>query len=220
VSDIEREPRVNEKIRVPEVRVVDAEGTLLGVMATREAMTLALSQNLDLVEVAPESRPPVCRVMDYGRYKYEQSRKLRKARKKQQTTHLKEVRFRPKIDEHDYDFKIRHAREFLEKRDKVKVTVLFRGREIAYRDRGEKIMQRVEADLADVAMVEVRPRMEGRSLIQVMTPRPGAAPARRREEGEEKTGGPHPPGPRSPAAGAETPTESAPQNPSGGNEDA
>lgn len=168
------------------MRVVDAEGNLLGVMPTDRALALAREQTLDLVEVAPMSRPPVCRVMDYGRYKYEQSKRTRKARKKQQTTHLKEVRFRPKIDEHDYDFKIRNARKFLEHRDKVKVTVMFRGRELAYKDRGDILMKRIEADLADIATVEVTPRLEGRSLMQVLTPRP-QAPARReaRPEGAE-----------------------------------
>lgn len=186
VTAIEREPRVNEKIRVPEVRVVDAEGNLLGVMPTDRALALAREQTLDLVEVAPMSRPPVCRVMDYGRYKYEQSKRTRKARKKQQTTHLKEVRFRPKIDEHDYDFKIRNARKFLEHRDKVKVTVMFRGRELAYKDRGDQLMKRIEADLADIAAVEVTPRLEGRSLMQVLTPRPHASAKREtKPEGAE-----------------------------------
>jgi translation initiation factor IF-3 len=173
---------------VPEVRVVDADGGLLGVMPTREALAMAVAQSLDLVEVAPLSRPPVCRVMDYGRFKYEQSKRTRKARKKQQTTQLKEIRVRPKIDDHDYDFKLKNARKFLEHRDKVKVTVMFRGREIAYRDRGEVLLRKIEAALADIALVEVTPRMEGRNMIMGLSPRPGVGVVKKKSEGAGEHG--------------------------------
>jgi translation initiation factor IF-3 len=205
VQTIDKEPRVNERIRVSEVRVVDSEGTLIGVLATHEALALARQQNLDLVEVAPMSRPPVCRVMDYGRFKYEQSKRTRKARRKQQTTHLKEVRVRPKIDDHDYSFKIRNARKFLEDRDKVKVTVMFRGREHAYRDRGELLLKRIEEDLSDVAVVEVRPRMEGRTMMQVLSPRPGVG-VKKKEESRD--GAPAGKEPTAVSAGQEAPAPS------------
>ena len=142
-------------------------------LATREALVMAQSKGLDLVEVSPTARPPVCRIMDYGKFKYEQNRRARKAKKKQHQTQLKEIKMRPKIEEHDYMFKVNHAREFLEERDKVKVTVTFRGREIAHQDLGHKLIQKVIAALGEVAMVETPPRSEGRTLFTVLMPRPG-----------------------------------------------
>ena len=141
-------------------------------LPVREALALAQSKGLDLVEVAATSRPPVCRIMDYGKFKYEQNRRARKAKKKQHQMQLKEVKMRPKIEEHDYEFKIQHAREFLAERDKVKLTVTFRGREIAHQDLGHKIIQRAIADLAEYATVESPPRSEGRTLTAVLMPRP------------------------------------------------
>jgi translation initiation factor IF-3 len=166
------EVRVNERIRVPQVRVIGEDGSQVGVLATREALALAQSKNLDLVEVAATSRPPVCRIMDYGKFKYEQNRRVRKAKKKQHQMQLKEVKMRPKIEEHDYGFKIQHAREFLLERDKVKLTITFRGREIAHQELGHKIIQRAIADLAELATVESSPRSEGRTLTAVLMPRP------------------------------------------------
>ena len=166
------EVRVNERIRVPQVRVIGDDGTQVGVLATREALTMAQSRGLDLVEVSPTARPPVCRIMDYGKFKYEQNRRARKAKKNQHQMLLKEIKIRPKIEDHDYAFKMKHAREFLESRDKVKVTLTFRGREIAHQDIGYKLMQKFITELGDVALVESAPRSEGRTLTAVLMPKP------------------------------------------------
>jgi translation initiation factor IF-3 len=166
------EVRVNERIRVPQVRVIGDDGQQIGVLPVRDALVLAQSKGLDLVEVSPTARPPVCRVMDYGKFKYEQNRRARKAKKKQHQMQLKEIKMRPKIEGHDYDFKLQHAREFLEGRDKVKFTITFRGREIAHQDIGYKLIQRAIADLTDVATVESPPRSEGRTLNAVLMPKP------------------------------------------------
>ena len=165
------EVRVNERIRVPQVRVIGDDGSQVGVLAVKEALTLAQSKGLDLVEVSPTARPPVCRIMDYGKFKYEQNRRARKARKKQHQTQIKEIKMRPKIEGHDYGFKVEHAREFLKARDKVKLTVTFRGREIAHQDIGHRLIQKVIAALADVSTVESSPRSEGRTLTCVLMPK-------------------------------------------------
>ncbi len=165
------EVRVNERIRVPQVRVISDDGTQVGVLTVREALTLAQSKALDLVEVSPTARPPVCRIMDYGKFKYEQNRRARKAKKKQHQMQLKEVKMRPKIEEHDYSFKVQHARAFLEGRDKVKLTVTFRGREIAHQEIGHRLIQKVIAALVDIATVESPPRSEGRTLTSVLMPK-------------------------------------------------
>jgi translation initiation factor IF-3 len=141
------------------------------VLPVREALTLAQSKGLDLVEVSPTARPPVCRIMDYGKFKYEQNRRARKAKKKQHQMQLKEIKMRPKIEEHDYTFKVQHARQFLEGRDKVKLTVTFRGREIAHQEIGHRLIQKVIAALADVSTVESPPRSEGRTLTSVLMPK-------------------------------------------------
>jgi translation initiation factor IF-3 len=158
---------------------------LIGVLATREALTMAQEQGLDLVEVAAKSRPPVCRIMDFGKFKYEQSKKARKAKKKQHTMQLKEVKLRPKIDEHDYAFKIRHAREFLGHRDKVKLTLTYRGREMAHIDIGRKVMERAIADLADVGNVEQHPKLEDRNMTAVIVPKPQVHAGRPREHDDD-----------------------------------
>ncbi len=163
--------RVNDQIRVPEVRVIDPDGKQIGIMGVREALRIAQDYGLDLVEVSPGATPPVCRIMDYGKYKYEQSKKLRKAKKKQHVVHLKEIQMRPKIDEHDYQFKLRHIRNFLEHKDRVKVTVEFRGRENVHRELGEQILNRVISDLKDVAAVEGSVRSESRSISIVFVPK-------------------------------------------------
>ena len=140
---------------------------------------MAQEKGLDLVEVSPTARPPVCRIMDYGKFKYEQSKRERKAKKKQHVVHLKEVKLRPKIDDHDYDFKLEHARQFLLERDKVKFTVTFRGREMAHQEQGHAMLQRVIADLAEVASPESIPRSEGRTLVMIMLPKAAkVAPAK------------------------------------------
>ena len=145
-------------------------------LAVREALTLAQSKGLDLVEVSPTARPPVCRIMDYGKFKYEQNRRARKARKKQHQMQLKEIKMRPKIEGHDYNFKLEHAREFLEGRDKVKLTVTFRGREIAHQEIGHRLIQKVIASLADISTVESPPRSEGRTLTSVLMPKQKSTP--------------------------------------------
>lgn len=173
------EIRVNERIRVPQVRVIGDDGEQIGVLATREALALAQSKGMDLVEVSPTARPPVCRIMDYGKFKYEQNRKARKARRNQHQMQLKEIKLRPKIDDHDYGFKMQHARAFLEGRDKVKVTVTFRGREMAHPELGHALIRKVMEALADVSTVEQPPRTEGRTLNMVLMPKPpkpGGAP--------------------------------------------
>jgi translation initiation factor IF-3 len=163
--------RVNNRIRAPQVRVIDPDGEQIGIMPTREAVDLAYEKGLDLVEVSPNAKPPVCRILDYGKYKYEESKKARSARKKQHTVQLKEMRYRPKIEEHDYSFKTRHVREFIVQGYKVKVFVVFRGREMAHVEFGRKIMERVIDDLSDVAQVEVKPKMEGRNLTMLLMPK-------------------------------------------------
>ena len=184
---------------MPQVRVIADDGTQLGILGAREALALAQEKGLDLVEVSPTARPPVCRIMDYGKFKYEQSKRERKARKKQHVMHLKEVKLRPKIDDHDYDFKVEHARQFLEKRDKVKFTVTFRGREMAHQELGHQMLQKVIADLAEIASPESIPRSEGRTLVMIMLPK---AP---------KIGGPAAPAATSaPQAAAAKPTDGKP----------
>ena len=151
--------------------MIGDDGQQVGVLPVREALTLAQSKGLDLVEVSPTARPPVCRIMDYGKFKYEQNLRARKAKKKQHHTHLKEIKMRPKIDDHDYGFKMRHAREFLGERDKVKFTITFRGREIAHTQIGHDLMKKILSELQDVAIVESPPRQEGRSITSVVMPR-------------------------------------------------
>jgi translation initiation factor IF-3 len=153
------------------VRVIAEDSAQLGVMAVSEALKLAREKGIDLVEVAPMARPPVCRIMDYGRYQYEQSKRLRKQRQKAHQSQLKEVKMGPKIEEHDFQTKVRHAREFLEERDKVKFSVRFRGREIMHMEFGEALLRRVMEELSEVAVVESPPRREGYLLTLVVSPK-------------------------------------------------
>ncbi len=162
--------RINEAIRAREVRVIDADGTQLGVMPLRQALALAEERGLDLVEVAPDARPPVCRLMDYGKYLYERQKREREARKAQRQIEVKEVRLRPKTGEHDVQVVLRKARSFLEDGDKVKVRIRFRGREIQNIEVALDIMKRVARELADVGVVETKPSMEGRSMIMILAP--------------------------------------------------
>jgi len=152
--------------------LIGAGGEQVGIVPTREALDRARELGLDLVEVAPTSRPPVCRIMDFGKYKYELSKKEKIAKKKQHTFQMKEMRYRPKIDDHDFDFKTKHVREFLESGSKVKVFVQFRGREMAHQEFGHTIIQQIIKELADVASLDVPPKMEGNMLSMVMSPRP------------------------------------------------
>lgn len=162
--------RVNFMIRVPLVRVVDQNGEALGVIATKDAQKLADEARLDLVEVAASADPPVCRIMDYGKFKYEKSKKTKEAKKKQHIVHLKEIKLHPKTDNHDLEFKLKHARDFLVKGDRVKVTVVFRGREITHLEFGREMLKRVDEALMDVAQPEQVARMEGRNMISLYLP--------------------------------------------------
>ena len=172
----ERDPtRINERIRVPEVRLIDENGQQVGIMRTQEALRYAQDRDLDLVEVAPEAKPPVCRVLDYSKYKYEQNQKQKAARKHQQQINVREIKFRPKIAQHDYDTKKGHVERFLRGRDKVKVTIMFRGREMAHPERGEMILNRLAEDLGDLAVVEQRPQQDGRNMTMMLAPQRAAA---------------------------------------------
>jgi translation initiation factor IF-3 len=162
--------RINERIRVPEVRLIDDEGNQVGVLKTPDALVFAQERDLDLVEVAPEARPPVCRVLDYSKYKYEQAQKIKQARKHQQQITVREIKFRPKIAEHDYDTKKHHVERFLRHKDKVKVTIMFRGREVTHPERGTAILDRLAEELAELGVVEQRPIQEGRNMTMMMAP--------------------------------------------------
>jgi translation initiation factor IF-3 len=162
--------RINERIRAPEVRVIDDEGNQAGVMNTADALLFAQERDLDLVEVAPEAPPPVCRVLDYSKYKYEQAQKIKQAKKHQQQITVREIKFRPKIAEHDYDTKKHHVERFLRHKDKVKVTIMFRGREVTHPERGTMILDRLAEELAELGVVEQRPMQEGRNMTMMMAP--------------------------------------------------
>lgn len=163
--------RVNEEIRVREARVIDSNGQQLGIIPVREGMRVAAEQGLDLVEVAPQAKPPVCRIMDYGKYKYEQSKRERDARKKQRVINVKEVKIRPRIEEHDFQVKVRNARRFLTGGDKVKVTLMFRGREITHAALGRNLCLKFYKELESQASMEKEPKVEGRNMIMVLAPR-------------------------------------------------
>lgn len=163
--------RINDRIRVPEVRVITDDGEQLGIMATRDAVRTAREQGLDLVEVSPNAAPPVCRIIDFGKFQYEAKKKANEAKKKQVTVSVKEVKFRPGTDDHDYDFKMKNARRWLSDGDKVKTTIFFRGREITHRELGTQLLQRLEKDLLDVGEVEARPRMEGNQMYFIFSPK-------------------------------------------------
>jgi len=172
----ERDPtRINERIRVPEVRLIDENGQQVGIMRTQEALRYAQERDLDLVEVAPDAKPPVCRVLDYSKYKYEQNQKQKAARKHQQQINVREIKFRPKIAQNDYETKRGHVERFLRGRDKVKVTIMFRGREMAHPERGEMILNRLAEDLGDLAVVEQRPQQDGRNMTMTLAPQRAAA---------------------------------------------
>ena len=162
---------INQTIRAKEVRVVGAESEQLGILPLRDALALAESQQLDLVEVSPTAVPPVCRIMDYGKFKYQQSKKQQEAKKKQVQVQLKEVKLRPKTDEHDLLSKIKHVRRFLEEGNKAKITVVFRGREITHQELGMAALEKFAAELQDISIVEVRQKMEGRNMFMIVAPK-------------------------------------------------
>ncbi len=171
VKKITKNLFVNEQIRAREVLVIDVDGNQLGVMALKDALEAARQKRLDLVNVAPNARPPVCRLMDFGKYKYEQSKKERDARKKQKLITLKEVKLRPKIEQHDFAVKVRNSRRFLESGDKVKVTVMFRGRELAHPDIAQRLCRQLAQELDDCAVVERHAKLEGRNMTMILSPK-------------------------------------------------
>ena len=171
MKNIAKRINVNKRIRAKEVRLIDADGKQLGVVPFMEALATAKSQGLDLVEVAPNVAPPVCRIMDYGRYKYQQNKKLQEAKKRQSTFQVKEIKLRPRTGEHDFQVKMRHAKRFLDNRDKVKITVIFRGREMAYANLGKALLDRVVEQTEEFAVVEQGARREGRILVMVLAPK-------------------------------------------------
>jgi translation initiation factor IF-3 len=162
--------RINERIRVPEVRVIGEDGDQIGVMRTDEALRYAQERDLDLVEVAPEARPPVCRILDYSKYKYEQAQKQKAARKHQTQITIREIKFRPKIAAQDYETKKRHVERFLRHKDKVKITIMFRGREVTHPERGQMILDRLAEELTDLAVIEQRPNLDGRNMTMLLGP--------------------------------------------------
>ena len=164
-------PRVNEDIRVPQVRLIDQDGEMLGVMSARDAIQRAYSVGLDLLEISPNADPPVCKILDFGKFKYEQQKKKNEAKKRQKVIEIKEIKVRPNIDENDYQVKLRAMKTFIEEGDKVKVTLRFRGREMAHQDIGVKVLERIRGDLDGTTKVEQMPKMENRQMVMVLTPR-------------------------------------------------
>jgi translation initiation factor IF-3 len=170
------EHRINERIRVPQVRLIDHHGNQVGVIGTPEALQMAREASLDLVEISPNAAPPVCKILDYGKFKYEKKKKDHEAKKKQVVVKVKEVQLRPNTDEHDLDYKFKNVRTFLEEGDKAKITMMFRGREVAYVEGGYKTMRRLIEELGELAIVEAPPKLEGKKLIMVVGPNPKFKP--------------------------------------------
>ncbi len=168
---ISKDWRINEDIRVKEVRLVSEDGEQLGIVPIRDAMGIAIEKGLDLVEVAPSAKPPVCRLMDFGKFKFEQSKREKEARKKQKIISVKEVKLRPNIEDHDFDVKAKNARRFLEAGDKVKATIMFRGREITHPDLGEKLLNKLASQLVEISAVEKNPKVEGKNMTMILTPK-------------------------------------------------
>ena len=164
--------RINEEIRAREVRVITADGEQLGIMSGRAAQQLAVERHLDLVEIAPTAKPPVCKIMDYGKFRYEQQKREKEARKKQKTVDIKEVKLRPGIEDHDFNVKYKNAVRFLEDGDKVKVTIMFRGRELSHPELGEVLLNKMAEQLKEIAVVERVPKLEGKNMIMIVAPKP------------------------------------------------
>jgi translation initiation factor IF-3 len=206
VRPAEPRTRVNETIRVPQVRLIDDDGAQIGVKSRDEALEYAWAKNLDLVEVAPDANPPVCRVMDYGKYRYDQEQKQKLARKHQSTITIKEIKLRPKIDPHDYATKKGHVVRFLRQRDKVKVTIMFRGREMSHPERGRMLLERLAEDVSELGVIESAPIQDGRNMVMLL------APVRELAKTDEP--GPKPEAPAAkPEAAAEATTEVKPEAP-------
>ena len=164
--------RINEEIRAREVRVITADGEQLGIMSGRAAQQLAVERHLDLVEIAPTAKPPVCKIMDYGKFRYEQQKREKEARKKQKTFDIKEVKLRPGIEDHDFNVKYKNAVRFLEDGDKVKVTIMFRGRELSHPELGEVLLNKMAQQCKEIAVVERVPKLEGKNMIMIVAPKP------------------------------------------------
>ncbi len=164
-------PRVNEDIRVPQVRLIDQAGEMIGVVTTRDALLRAYEVGMDLLEISPNAVPPVCKITDFGKFKYEQQKKANEARKRQKVVELKEIKVRPNIDDHDYETKMKQMKGFIEDGDKVKVTLRFRGREMAHQDLGIKVLERIRTELGEAIKVEQMPRLENRQMIMVLAPK-------------------------------------------------
>jgi len=169
---ISKDQRINQEIRAREVRLIDSDGTQLGIMPLRDALRLAEERGLDLVEVAPQARPVVCRIMDFGRFKYEQNKREKEARKKQRIINIKEVKLRPNIEDHDFEVKARNTMRFLKEGDKVKVTMIFRGREIVHTQLGQQLLNRLADQVQHMAVIERQPKLEGRAMVMILAPRP------------------------------------------------
>lgn len=163
--------RINHRIDVREVRLIGADGANVGVVPIRQAMMMAEEANLDLVEISPDAKPPVCKILDYGKFKFQEQKKAAEARKKQKVIEIKEIKMRPMIDDHDYDVKLRAIKRFFEEGDKVKITLRFRGREMAHQELGQQLLDRVKKDTVEIAKVESEPRFEGRQIVMVLAPR-------------------------------------------------
>ncbi len=164
--------RINERIRVPEIRVIDGDGNHVGTMPTEEALKMSREEGLDLVEVSPDTSPPVCKIMDYGKYKYQLSKKVHDAKKHQRVIHVKEVKMRPGTEEHDYQFKLKNIKKFLTSGDKVKLTLIFKGREATHKHLGLKVLERVRDDTTELSVVEQPPKAEGRRMTMMLSPKP------------------------------------------------
>ena len=165
-----RGPRANNRIHAPEVQVINSEGKNLGVLSTNKAIELAKGQGLDLIEISPKAHPPVCKIVDMGKYRYDLQKKANKARKKQKVVNLKEIKLRPGTEIHDYNFKLKNSQKFLQKGDKVKFTVRFKGREMQHTHLGKELMDRIKKDITEVGKVEAEPRLEGRQMIMIIQP--------------------------------------------------
>lgn len=198
---ISTETRINDRIRVPEVRLVGPGGEQVGIVRVEDALRLALEADLDLVEVAPDARPPVCKIMDYGKFKYEAAQKARESRKNQTLTVIKEQKLRPKIDAHDYETKKRNVIRFLEAGSKVKVTIMFRGREQSRPELGFRLLQRLGADVADLGFVETSAKQDGRNMTMVLAPHKGAKTRVKAQESAAAPQAQRAPAPAQPASG-------------------
>jgi translation initiation factor IF-3 len=218
--------RINDRIRVPEVRLIGADGKQIGIVKTSEALSYAQERDLDLVEVAPDARPPVCRVLDYSKYKYEQAQKQKAARRHQQQITVREIKFRPKIAQNDYDTKKGHVSRFLKNRDKVKITIMFRGREVTHPERGTALLEKLAGELSEIGVVEQSPVQDGRNMTMLLAPskavlagekdKPADEGAEKPSDGRhEKASDEHRSGPAAPADDADSAAASATPNGTG-----